>query len=712
MAAAILTVAAAAQQAAEYPFRNTKLSVEQRLDNLLSIMTLEEKINALSTQLGVPRLGIRNCGHAEGLHGLAYGGPSNWGARNPAPSSIFPQAYGLGETWDTELVRKVAAQEGYENRYYFQSPKYLRGSLVMRAPNADLARDPRWGRTEEAFGEDAFLVARMTVAFVKGLQGDDPNYWQTASLMKHYLANSNEDGRDSSSSNFNERLFREYYGYTFYKGITEGGSRAFMASYNSVNGQPMTTNRRLLTDVAVNEWGNNGIICTDGGALGLLVTAHRAYPTMTEAAAASIKAGITQFLDINKPYVKEALRLGLLSEADIDRAVRPNYYVALKLGLLDSSSPYDHIGVKDTIDPWSLQPVKDFVREVTAKSVVLLKNDRRLLPLNKQAVRKIAVIGPYADEVILDWYSGTPPYAVTILQGIRNAAGPGAEVKYSPTNQMDSAANIARNADVAIVVIGNHPYGGPKAGWAEARVMSDGREAVDRRALSIEQEELARVVFAANPNTVLVVNSSFSFAVNWSQQHLPAILHVTHCSQELGNGLADVIFGNVNPAGRTCQTWPAAIEHLPPMMDYDLSRGRTYMYSVEKPLYPFGYGLSYTAFAYSNLRFGSALLDSGGEISVSVDVKNTGNFDGDEVVQLYVKYPNSKVERPLKQLKGFKRVHIPKGSQATVTIPLKAEDIAYWNESRHSFAVEPSVIRIQVGASSADIRLEKNLEVR
>ena len=273
-------------------------------------MTLEEKINALSTQLGIPRLGIRNCGQVEGLHGLAYGGPSNWGSRSPVPSTIFPQAYGLGETWDTDLIKKVAEQEAYENRYYFQSPKYFRGSLVMRAPNADLGRDPRWGRTEECFGEDAWLNSRMVVSFVKGLQGDDPTYWRTASLMKHFMANSNEDGRDSTSSDFDERLFREYYGYTFYKGITEGGSRAFMASYNAYNGIPMTINP-ILKKVTVEEWGNDGIICTDGGAMALLFSAHKAFPSLAETAAACVKAGIGQFLDNYKPAIKEALNKGL-----------------------------------------------------------------------------------------------------------------------------------------------------------------------------------------------------------------------------------------------------------------------------------------------------------------------------------------------------------------------------------------------------------------
>ncbi len=500
----------------QYPFQNTGLSDEERVDNLISLMTLEEKLNALGTQFGIPRLGIRNCGHVEGLHGLAYGGPSNWGSRSPVPTTIFPQAYGLGETWDVDLIRKVAEQESWENRYYFQSPKYLRGSLVLRAPNADLGRDPRWGRTEECFGEDAWLNSRMVVAFVKGLQGDDPKYWRTASLMKHFLANSNEDGRDSTSSNFDERLFREYYGYTFYKGITEGGSRAYMASYNAYNGIPMTVNP-VLKSITVNEWGNNGIICTDGGALALLYSAHKYFPSMAEAAAACVKAGIGQFLDNYKPSVKEALIKGLIREEDINSVLRGNFRVALKLGLLDETqeNPYSRIGVKDTIDPWTKPEVKQFVREVTAKSVVLLKNKNNVLPLDLKKVKSIAVIGPRADEVLLDWYSGTPPYRVSPLQGIKNACGPGTKVIYTDENRMDEAVKAAKSADVAIVVVGNNPVGAVNE-WKVSPVPSDGKEAVDRKSLSLEQEDLVKLVYQANPNTVLVLVSSFPFAINWS----------------------------------------------------------------------------------------------------------------------------------------------------------------------------------------------------
>lgn len=689
-----------------YPFQNPALSADKRIDNLLSLMTIDEKVNALSTNPGVPRLGIRNTGHSEGLHGMALGGPGNWGGAvvrggipQTYPTTIFPQAYGLGETWDTELIRKVADIEATEVRYYTQNSNYLKGGMVMRAPNADLARDPRWGRTEESYGEDAFLGSRMTVAFVKGLQGNNPNYWKSASLMKHFLANSNEDGRDSTSSNFDERLFREYYSFPFYKGITEGGSRAFMASYNAWNHVPMTINP-ILKDITRNEWGNNGIICTDGGALNLLIKAHKAFPTYTEGAAAVVKATVGQFLDTFKPYIYEALQKGLLTENDIDAAIRGNFYVALKLGLLDADQtkvPYTNIGVTDTVSPWNKPETKAFVREVTAKSVVLLKNSSNLLPLNKTQLKSIAVIGPRANEVLLDWYSGTPAYAVTILQGIKNAVGKDVTVYFAASNQMDEATKAAAKADIAIVCVGNHPYG-TDAKWMVSPVPSDGREAVDRKAITLEQEDLVKVVAQANPKTVMVLVSNFPFAINWSQENVPAILHVTNNSQELGNGLADVIFGNVNPAGRATQTWVKSITDLPPMMDYDIRHGRTYQYFKGKPLYPFGFGLSYTSFEYSGLKTSKPTLSD--SIFVSVNVKNTGKRDGDEVVQLYVSYPDSKVERPIKQLKGFKRVFIPAGETKTVTIPLKTIDLAYWNVIKHAFTVEKGKVKLMISGSS------------
>jgi len=705
----ILRGAAVAQP---YPFQNPDLPVEQRIGNILSLMTLDEKIRCLGTDPSVPRLGIKGSRHLEGLHGLAKGGPSNWGQIDPVTTTIFPQAIGLAESWDPEVVRRVGQIEGYEARYLFQSDKYRKGALVIRAPNADIGRDPRWGRTEECYGEDAWFNGAMVVAFIRGLQGEHPPYWQTAALMKHFLANSNENGRDTTSSNFDERLLREYYSYPFWRGVVEGGCRAFMTAYNSFNGIPMTIHP-ILRAIAVNEWGQDGIICTDGGALGLLVTSHKSYSDLPQAAAASIKAGINQFLDgAYRKAVQGALDDGSLAEVDIDDALKGSFRVMIRLGLLDPVDrvPYSRIGVDDTAEPWLSEKHAAAAREVTQRTIVLLKNSNTTLPLDKNNIKSIAVIGPRADQVLLDWYSGTPPYTVSPLEGIRRKVGATASVTFARDNSNGEAVRLAAAAEAAIVCVGNHPYC-DGAGWGECLEKSDGREAVDRRAITLEQEELIRQVYAANPKTVVVLISSFPFAINWTQEHVPAILHLTHGSQELGNALADVLFGEVNPGGRLVQTWPKAIEQLPPMMDYDIRHGRTYMYFTGEPLYPFGYGLSYTTFAYSNLQVSSANLKASGEISVSVDVKNIGDCAGDEVVQMYVKHLRSRVDRPLKELRGFKRITLQPGEQQTVSLPLKAERLAFWNEREKRFVVENDRVSILLGSSSADIRLQKPIRV-
>ncbi len=694
----------------QYPFQNPDLPVEERIDNLLSLMTLDEKVNCLSTDPGVPRLGVKGTRHVEGLHGLAMGGPSNWGRRNPVPTTIFPQAIGLAESWDRNVLQQVASIEGYEVRYMFQNEKYNRGGLVVRAPNADLGRDPRWGRTEECYGEDAWFNAQMVVSFIKGLQGNDPKYWLTASLMKHFLANSNENGRDTSSSDFSERLWREYYSYPFYKGVTEGGSRAYMAAYNRYNGIPCTVHP-MLKNITVNEWGQNGIICTDGGAYRLLVTAHKYFPDLYHAAEGCLKSGINQFLDMYKEGVYGALANGYIQESDINDALRGIFRVMIRLGLLDPPDrvPYAKIGITDTIEPWLTEKHRKTALEVTRKTIVLLKNEKKLLPLHSEKIKSIAVIGPLADSVLLDWYSGTPPYRVTPLDGIKNKAGEKIKVLFSADNRFNKAVEIASQSDVAIVIVGNHPTGNDD--WEKCPVPSDGKEAVDRKTIILEQEELIKRIYEVNQHTIVVLISSFPFAINWTKENIPAIVHMTHCSQETGNALADVLFGDYNPAGRLVQTWPKSERQLFPMMDYDITHGRTYMYFKEEPLFEFGYGLSYSSFEYSDFKLSSNRIPSDGKITVSVKIKNTGDIAGDEVVQLYVKHINSKFQRPISELKGFDRVNVKPGEVKTVEIPLNADDLAYWDDIKHAFIVEKDEIMVMVGSSSKNIKFTKVVKI-
>ena len=699
--------------AQSYPFQNINLSEDKRIRNLISLMTLDEKINCLSTRISVPRLGIKGTHTVEGLHGLAYSGPANWSVKGAkaSPTTTFPQAIGLAEMWDPEMIQKVAGWEATESRYLAQNKNFGISGLIVFAPNADMGRDIRWGRTEECYGEDPFLTGTLVTAFVKGLQGNNAVYWKTASLMKHFLANSNENNRVYTSSDFDDRLFREYYSYGFYKGVTEGGSQAFMAAYNKYNGIPCTVNP-VLRNVTMKEWGLRGIISTDGGAFKQLITTHAFYSSLPVAAAECIKAGITMFLDDYRPSIKDALEKGLITEKDIEEAIYGNFRVLLKLGLLDNSqqNPYTEIGIADTIAPWTREEARELARKATEKSIVLLKNENMLLPLQKDKIKSIAVIGPSANTVISDWYSGTPPYRISILKGIKNAAGENIIVRFAASNKADSAVIAAKASDIAIVCIGNHPLG-YGLGWGQNHVASDGREDVDRQAITIEQEDLVKLVLAANPKTILIMVSSFPYAINWSKDHVPAILHVSQSSQEMGNAVAEAIFGNFSPAGRLVQTWISSIDQLPPILDYNIRNGRTYMYDKNVPLYPFGYGLTYTSFKYSGLKSEKSSIKNNEVVNVTFNLQNMGNYDSDEVTQLYVSFPESKVDRPRIALKGFKRVFISKGETVKVSIPLKASDLTYWDIDKHSFVLEKGTVKFFIGSSSEDSKLQGEIHV-
>lgn len=689
---------------AQNAFNNPAINEEQRLDDLIARMTLDEKVDALGNNTQVPRLGIQASGSVEGLHGIVLGGPT-YGNRANTPTTGFPQAYGLGETWDTDLLHRVATYISTENRYLFQNAKYRKSGLIMWTPNVDLGRDPRWGRTEECYGEDAFLTSRLAVAFIKGIQGDHPKYWRNASLMKHFLSNSNEYGRTFSSSNYSDKLFREYYAYPFYKGVTEGGSQALMTAYNAYNGTPCIMHP-VLRNIVMKEWGLNGTLLTDGGAFRLLLSDHKRFDNdRAAAAAACIKAGITKFLDEYKDAVYEALHRKLISVEDIKKAIRGNLRISLKLGLLDHTedNPYAAIGVTDTVAPWSKPETKALVREATLKSVVLLKNKDHLLPLDRHKIKKIAVIGQRATEVLQDWYAGKPFYTVNVLDAIREEAGSDIEVRYVKTNRMDSARTVAAWADVAIVCVGNHPT--CDAGWEQAPVISEGKEAVDRQSLQLDQEDLLLQVAQTNPNTIGVLISSFPYAINRANQTVPALLHLTQCSQELGHAVSDVIFGHYNPAGRLTQTWVKNITDLPHMMDYDITHGRTYMYFKEKPLYPFGYGLSYTRFNYSGTTLNDRVIERGDTLRVCFNLKNSGNMDGDEVVQLYVSARKHTDKDPIKQLKAFQRISLRKGETKKVELTVPYTELQVWDEKQNRFILPDKEMTLEIGASSSDIRL-------
>jgi beta-glucosidase len=384
----------------------------------------------------------------------------------------------------------------------------------------------------------------------------------------------------------------------------------------------------------------------------------------------------------------------------------------LRLGEMDprENDPYANIGreTNGNLPTWDRASSRELARQATDESIVLLKNQNGMLPLDRTRLKTIAVIGPWTNEVLLDWYSGTPPYSVSIVQGIEGAAK-GIQVLYTDGTNIAEAQNLARKADVAIVVVGNHPT--CNAGWDQCPVPSNGKEDVDRKTIVLEQEELVKQIFAVNPHTVEVLRSSFPYAILWSDKNLPAIVHITHGSEEEGHGLADVLFGDYSPAGRLTQTWDMGDEQLLPMMDYNIRHGRTYMYSKVKPLYAFGYGLGYTSFSYENLSIDSQSVNADSTVRVTVKVKNTGKRAGYEVVQMYVQHLGSAVERPQLELRGFERVRIETGVEKNVVFELKPHDLAYWDSVKHAWRVEKEKVRILAGGSSDNLPVEAVLQV-
>src|SRR5271154_3989985 len=488
-----LILAPAMAQQSSQPFRDPTLPMEKRIDNLLSLMTLDEKINCLGTRTGVPRLGVPNFGSSEGIHGLQQRGGGN-AQRAAITTTQFPQPPGMGESWDPELVRQAGGVEGYEARFITQTEKYNRQMLMLWGPQADLARDPRWGRSEEVYGEDPFFNGTMVVSFIRGLQngglqdgpaGGEGKYWQAAALLKHFLANSNENKRTSSSSDFDQRLFWEYYSVPFRMGFLEGGAKGVMASYNAWNGTPMAINP-ILKSIVIKDWGVD-VISSDGGAVKLLVTDHKRFPTQKDAVVACLHAGINQFLDQYKDETKAALKDGSITEAEIDDLLRPKFRVTVRLGLLDPPEMVSWSKIKDSPEPWNTDTDRAVSKQMALESVVLLKNANGFLPLKKESIKSIAVIGPLADSVHWDWYGGTPPYAITPLKGIKDELGPGVKVNYAADEIGNAAVNAARTSDVAVVIIGNDPTCGPDmahdwhatpdgGGTLPCTVPSDGRE--------------------------------------------------------------------------------------------------------------------------------------------------------------------------------------------------------------------------------------------
>ena len=660
-----------------------------RVKTLIQQMTLAEKASQLVSESdSIPRLNLPAYNYwNECLHGVARAGEV----------TVFPQAINLASTWDTVLVKRVASAISTEARL-----KYLEigKGLTYWSPTINMARDPRWGRNEETYGEDPYLTSRLGVAFVKGLQGDHPAYLKTVATIKHFVANNEENNRFSSSSQIPTKQLYEYYFPAYEACVKEAGVQSVMTAYNAFNGVPPSGSRWLLGEVLRKEWGFDGIVVSDCGAIGVMNWQHRVVNSLEEAAALGVNSGCD--LECGTTYKEklvQAVKQGLISEATIDQALTRVLTARFKLGEFDPMElvPYNHYDKK-------LLAGKKFAElayEAAVKSVVLLKNEN-LLPLSKEKTKSVAVVGPFADHNYLGGYSGQPPYSVTLLKGVKDLMGKRGKVNYlnGIGASRDSIVAAVKGVDVVLVALGSDE--------------KMARENHDMTSIYLpeEQEKLLKAIYQVNPRIVLVFHSGNPLTSEWADVHIPAIMQAWYPGQEAGRALADLLFGNENPSGKLPMTIYRAEDQLPDILDFDMWKGRTYRYMKEDPLYGFGHGLSYTSFGFDGIQ-GSDTLKSGARLQCSVELSNTGKWTGEEVVQVYVSRENTPVYTyPLKKLVAFKKVKLAPGEKKRVEFNIPPRELSVWENGNWRMLTGKYTLFIGSGQPGLAKGVTKGFEVK
>ncbi len=717
---------------AQSAYLNPSLPLDERVDDLMRQLTVTEKISLLSTtapdidRLKIPAMN----GWNQSLHGIVWS----------QPTTMFPVPISMAATWDPLLIHQVAGAIADEGRAVYNYWRTVQGAtesvrgqkvtitpdgkriahngLVYRSPVINMDRDPRWGRIWETFGEDPLLASRITVAYVQGMQGDNPKYLELAATLKHFAAYDDERDRvKTANDRVPEQTLMNYYLPQFKAGIMAGKASSIMSSYNGINGMPNAENRMMLTEILRGEWGFQGFVVPDSGAVRNLVSEYRKYPTLQLAAAKTILAGSDLDDGSYATALPMALDEGLLPEKDIDQSLRRVLKIRFRLGEFDPPDmvPYNKLG-RDVID----SPAHRRLALKTAQeSIVLLANVNHLLPLDKSKMKTLAVIGPFADYAQTGPnYTGAYSKFVKPLEGIETKVGSGVKVLYArgsgivesdnPEVSLDHAVMAASQADVAILFVG-------------ANQLLE-REGLDREYLNLPpgQTALVQKVMQANPNTVIVLLNGGPMSlvppyVGSGQMPMevryPTVLDMFWAGEEGGTAIADVLFGDYNPAARLPYTVYASERGLPPMTEYDIAKGFTYMYAIDKPLFAFGHGLSYTTFNYTNLHISQTRVGSDGTVQIHVNVKNTGGRAGDEVVQLYVRNNDRSAVQPREQLQGFERIKLNPGEVKTVNFALPVEQLSYWNPAKHAYVINTGIFDVMVGSASDDIRQKGSFAV-
>ncbi|MEM0219129.1 MAG: glycoside hydrolase family 3 N-terminal domain-containing protein [Thermoproteota archaeon] len=627
-------------------------------------------------------------------------------------ATTFPQAIGLASTWNPDIIYEVTSVIRTQMRYV--------GAHQGLSPVLDVARDPRWGRIEETLGEDPYLVASIGESYIKGLQGEDIKNGIVATA-KHFAGHSfSEGGRNLAPVHVSPREFREVFLFPFEVAVKNAKVLSIMNAYHEIDGIPCASSKELLTKILREEWNFSGIVVSDYGAIDMLYSFHKVTDSKEGAAKLAIEAGIDVELPSLNCYGEPlifAVKKGIVSEDTIDNAVRRVLRLKFKLGLFEN--PYvDPSEVPEFLD--SKAEYRNLALEVARESIVLLKNDGYILPLSKN-IESIAVIGPNAASTrnLLGDYSFTAHLSLTkdavpivsILEGIKRKVSKNTKVYYtkgcdvtgSSKEGFSEAIELASKSKVAIVVVGE------RSGFTKEDVSGEGR---DRNELGLPgvQEELVKAIYETGTPTIVILVNGRPLAIPWIAENIPSILEVWLPGEEGGNAVADVLFGGYNPGGKLPISFPKSVGQIPIYYNRKGTSWGNYVSSDSKPLFPFGHGLSYTKFEYSNLEISPREVEPTGEVYIKFEVKNNGNLSGDEVVQLYLRDVVASLTRPIKELKGFKRITLEPGESKKVTFILYTDQLAFYDENLN-LVVEPGTYEVMIGSSSEDIKLSGTFEV-